>query len=88
MKRLNRAGMTKHEFKQFDRELELKNIKNMLVSLHKLAEKHNQFQYTGETATEPARIYQTLWDCESALYNYQIDVEHGKYDGIIDMDRD
>jgi hypothetical protein len=88
MKRLNRAGMTKHEFKQFDRELELKNINNMLVSLHKLAEEHNQFQYTGETAREPARIYQALRDCESALYNYQIDVEHGKYDGIIDMDRD
>jgi hypothetical protein len=86
--RLNKAGMTKHEGKQFDRDLEIKNIKNMILSLHKLAEEHNQFQYTGEAAIQPARIYQALWDCESALYNYQIDVERGKYDGIIDMDRD
>ena len=88
MERLNRAAMTKHEGKEFDRELEIQNIKNMIVSLHNLAEEHNQFQYTGEAATEPAKIYQALWDCESALYNYQIDIESGKYDGIIDMDRD
>jgi hypothetical protein len=88
MNRLNRAAMTKHEGKKFDRELELQNIKNMIVSLHKLADEHNQFQFTGETIREPARIYEALWDCENALYNYQIDVEHGKYDGIINMDRD
>jgi len=88
MSRLNRASMTKHEGKEFDRELELQNIKNMIVSVHSLAEEHNQFQYTGEASIEPAKIYQALCDCESALYNYQIDIEHGKYDGIIDMDRD
>ena len=27
--RLNKAGMTKHEGKQFDRNLEIKNIKNI-----------------------------------------------------------
>lgn len=88
MKRLNRAAMTRYEGKQFNKELELLNIKNMIVSVHKLAQEHDQFQFTGETAREPARIYQALRDCESALYDYQIDVERGEYDGIIDMDRD
>lgn len=88
MERLNRAAMTSHEGKQFNKELELQNIKNMIVSVHKLAQEHDQFQFTGETAGEPARIYQALYDCENALYNYLIDVEDGKYNGIIDMDRD
>ena len=88
MKRLNKAAMTRYEGKQFNKELELQNIKNMIVSVHKLAQEHDQFQFTGETAREPARIYQALHDCESALYDYLIDVESGEYDGIIDMDRD
>ncbi len=88
MKRLNRAAMTRHEGKQFNKELELQNIKNMIVSVHKLAQEHDQFQFTGETAPEPAKIYQALRDCESALYDYLIAVERGEYDGIIDMDRD
>ena len=88
MKRLNRAAMTSYEGKQFNKELELKNIKNMIVSVHKLAQEHDQFQLTGETAREPARIYEALRECENALYDYLIDVEDGKHDGIIDMDRD
>jgi hypothetical protein len=88
MKRLNKAGMTRYEGKQFNKELELQNIKNMIVSVHKLAQEHDNFQFTGETAREPVRIYQALRDCESSLYDYLIAVERREYDGIIDMDRD
>lgn len=84
---------TKFEGKKFDRKKEIKNCKNMQKALHKLAKMQDSFQYTAETGGtstdgNPHAIYQALVECEWALFAYMGGIERGKWDGIIDMDRD
>lgn len=84
---------TKFEGKKFDRKKEIKSLKNMQKALHKLAKMQDDMQYTAETGGtskdgNPHAIYQALVDAEWALFAYMGGIERGKWDGIIDMDRD
>ena len=83
---------TKFDGKEFDRKKEVKNIKNMIKALHKVAKMQDDFQYTAETGYtkggNPNDIYKGLVECEQALYTYMNGVERGQWDGTIDMDRD
>jgi len=84
---------TKFEGKKFDRKKEIKNIKNMQKAIHKVAKMQDDFQYTAETGGtskdgNPNAIYQGLVESESALFAYMAGIDRGKWDGIIDMDRD
>lgn len=83
---------TKFDGKEFDKKKEVKNIKNMIKALHKVAKMQDDFQYTAETGYtkggNPNDIYKGLVESERALYTYLLGVERGQWDGIIDMDRD
>jgi predicted RNA-binding protein with EMAP domain len=83
---------TKFDGKEFDKKKEVKNIKNMIKALHKVASMQDDFQYTAETGYtkggNPNDIYKSLVECEQALYSYMNGVERGQWDGTIDMDRD
>jgi hypothetical protein len=83
---------TKFDGKEFDKKKEIKNIKNMIKALHKVAKMQDDFQYTAETGYtkggNPNDIYNSLVECEQALYSYYHGVERGQWDGTIDMDRD
>jgi len=83
---------TKFDGKEFDKKKEIKNIKNMIKALHKVAKMQDDFQYTAETGYtkggNPNDIYNSLVECEQALYSYMNGVERGQWDGTIDMDRD
>ena len=84
---------TKFEGKEFDRKKEIKSLKNMQKALHKLAKMQDDMQYTAETGGtskdgNPHAIYEALVEAEWAIFAYMGGIERGKWDGIIDMDRD
>ena len=84
---------TKFEGKEFDRNKEIKMIKNMIKAIHKVAKMQDDMQYTAETGGgltngNPNKVWENLRDAERALYSYMSGIERGHYDGVIDMDRD
>jgi len=70
----------------FDRKLELKNIKKMLKMIEKAHDFHSKFQYNNRAAGDPAKITDGLFTAENALYDYMIDIEDGKYDGEVELE--
>ena len=92
-KRLPQYGKTKFDGKEFNRKKEVKNIKNMLKELHKLAKMQDDFQYTAEIGYSskggnPNDVYKHLVEAEQSLYSYMNAVERGAYDGTIEVERD
>ena len=84
---------TKFEGKEFDRKKEIKMIKTMIKSIHKVAKMQDSMQYTAETGGgtsggNPNKVWENLRDAERALIDYMGGIERGNYDGVIDMDRD
>ena len=71
---------------EFDRKQEIKNIKKMLKMIEKAHDFHSKFQYNNRAAGDPAKITDGLFSAESALYDYMIDVEDGKWDGKVDLE--
>ena len=70
---------------EFDRKLEIKNIKNMIKGLEKLNKDHEKFQFNNR-AQAGADVFKGLYAAERALYAYQRDVEKGEYDGKVDLE--
>ena len=71
---------------EFDRKLELKNIKKMIKDVEKLNKEHEKFQYNNRSAGEPAKIFRGLQEVESNLYSYMRGVEQGKWDGEVTLE--
>lgn len=69
----------------FDRNLELKNIKKMLKMIEKAHDFHSKFQYNNR-ARPGAKITDGMVAAEAALYDYMIDIEDGKYDGEVELE--
>ena len=86
--RINYHGKSPAEKKKskFDRKLEIRNIKKLLKGIEKLNDEHEKFQYNNRVAGDPAKIFDGLRTAESALYDYMIDIEDGKWDGIVDLE--
>ena len=71
---------------EFDRKLEIKNIKKMLKMIEKAHDFHSKFQYNNRAAGGPAKITDGMFAAEAALYDYMIDVEDGKWDGKVTLE--
>ena len=86
--RINYHGKSPAEKKKskFDRKLEIRNIKKLLKGIEKLNKEHEKFQYNNRVAGDPSKVFDGLRTAESALYDYMIDVEDGKWDGIVDLE--
>ena len=70
----------------FDRKLELKNIKKMLKMIEKAHDFHSKFQYNNRAAGEPSLIAKGMFAAENALYDYMTEVEGGDWDGKVDLE--
>lgn len=70
----------------FNRNKEIKNIKKLLKGIEKLNDEHEKFQYNNRVAGAPAKVFEGLRTAESALYNYMLEIEKGKWDGVVDLD--
>jgi len=79
------AKKSKYYGKQFDRNLEVKKIKNLIKGIQKLDKELQLFQNNGGFYG-PSKILDGLADAENELYNYQWEVEKGKWDGEIEVD--
>lgn len=88
LERISYHGKSPAEKKksEFDRKLEIRNIKKLLKGIEKLNDEHEKFQYNNKVAGDPSKIFDGLRTAESALYDYWIDVEDGKWDGIVDIE--
>lgn len=71
---------------EFDRKLELKNIKKMIKDIEKLNKEHEKFQWNNRVAGEPAKIFRGLQEVEDNLYSYMRGVEQGKWDGEVTLE--
>lgn len=70
----------------FDRKLEVKNIKKMLKMIEKAHAFHSKFQYNNRAAGEPSLITKGMFAAENALYDYMTEVEGGDWDGKVDLE--
>ena len=88
LERISYHGKSPAEKKksEFDRKLEIRNIKKLLKGIEKLNDEHEKFQYNNRIAGDPSKIFDGLRTAESALYDYMIDVEDGKWDGKVDIE--
>ena len=88
IERINYHGKSPAEKKksEFDRKLEVKNIKKLLKGIEKLNDEHEKFQYNNRVAGAPAKVFEGLRTAESALYNYMLEIERGEWDGVVDLD--
>jgi len=76
---------SKYYGKQFDRKLEVKKINDLIKGIQKLDKELQQFQNNGGFYG-PSKILDGLADAENELYNYQWEVEKGRWDGEIEID--
>lgn len=79
------ARKSKYYGKQFDRKLEVKKIKNLIKGIQKLDKELQGFQNNGGFYG-PSKILDGLADAENEAYNYQWEIEQGRWDGEIEVD--
>ena len=79
------ARKSKYYNKQFDRKLEVKKIKSLIKGIQKLDKELQGFQNNGGFYV-PSKILDGLADAENEAYNYQYEIEQGKWDGEIEVD--
>lgn len=79
------AKKSKYYGKEFDRKLELKKIKAFISGIQKLDKELQAFQNNGGFYG-PSKILDGLADAENEAYNYQHEIEQGRWDGEIEVD--
>jgi len=79
------AKKSKYYNKQFDRKLELRKIKSFISGIQKLDKELQGFQ-NNAGFYGPSKIFDGLADAEHEAYNYQWEIEQGRWDGEIEVD--
>ena len=79
------AKKSKYYGKEFDRKLELRKIKSFISGIQKLDKELQGFQNNGGFYG-PSKILNGLADAENEAYNYQWEIEQGRWDGEIEVD--
>jgi len=72
----------------FNRKQEQKQIEGLLKMISKMdAIQKNKMQYNAEVYGPPSKFSDALMAAESALLDYYYEIEDGKYDGKVEVER-